>query len=1226
MTSKLNPPEEEFNDAERHWDLVKLYLDLANAREKALTETEKKYLRGLLCGYSPSGIAKALKIPNDDSNAVRNTLNKSYKAIKRLCGKLQVENITWDRIVPWLEVAGYKKTQLSEESQLENLSSEQNSSVSYSENQEVIPTPAHPHQYWEDAPNISGFHGRIDELNTLQQWIVTEKCRIIAILGIGGIGKTALSVKLTQQIHSKFKYIIWCSLRNAPPFTEILANLIKLLSNQQETDLPESLYDQVSRIIHYLQTSRCLIILDNLDTIFRKGEYAGNYLEGYEKYGEFIRRVGESKHNSCLILTSRENPQEVESLAREKKEVQFLKLNGIKYLEGREIFQKNGVSSGSESEGNKLIDLYGGNPLALRVVAAIISENFRGDASDFLKRGAGVFGDIQKLADEQYNRLSDLEKEIMYWLAINRESVSLQDLQDDDIISPTTLGQLIDAMKSLEQRYLIDKIDSRFIQHPVIIEYMTNRLIEQVVDEIKTGQIGLFNRHALIKSQTKDYLRETQIRLILQPVIEKLINDLGSKKNIEKHLTQILSTLREQYPLRPGYAGGNILNLLCQIQTDFSHYDFSSLTIRQAYLRGVYLQDVNFANSNLEKSAFSLSFLNVLSVAFSPDGNLLATGDTNGEIRLWKVADEQLIFTCQGHTNWVRVVAFSPDGKTLASGSTDRTVKLWDAATGNYLKTLVEHTNWVWSISFSPDSKIIASASDDKTVKIWDVSTGECLNTLLHTHWVRSVAFGSDNSTLASGSVDQIVRLWNIITGECFNHWQESNHIVRSIAFRLEDGKLATGSDDAKVRLLDICTGEWLRVFEEHTQQVWAVAFSPDGKILASGSGDRQVRLWSIETGECLNTLDEQGYRVRSLAFSQDGKILASGSDDQRVSLWNVLNGKPLKILQGYTQRVWSVAFSPDGTKLVSGSDDRRVRLWDVNTGECLQTLNKHTGRVRSVAFSLDGETIVSASNDRNIILWDVSTGKCRATLSKHKDWVSSIVLSLDGTKLFSASDDKTVLCWDIRTSQYLGMIGEHTDWIWSITLSPDGNILANASEDNKVRLWDVNTGQLLNILQDHNDKVRSVAFSEDGKLLVSGSDDKTVKLWDIRTYKCLHTFSGHTSQIRSVAFSPDSKFIASGGDDNTVKLWNVADKNYCKTCYAHTKPVWSVTFSPDGQTLASGSEDETIKLWDIKTGKCIKTLQSPRPYEGMNITGVTGVTKAQKDTLKALGAIENVE
>ena len=134
------------------------------------------------------------------------------------------------------------------------------------------------------------------------------------------------------------------------------------------------------------------------------------------------------------------------------------------------------------------------------------------------------------------------------------------------------------------------------------------------------------------------------------------------------------------------------------------------------------------------------------------------------------------------------------------------------------------------------------------------------------------------------------------------------------------------------------------------------------------------------------------------------------------------------------------------------------------------------------------------------------------------------------------------------------------------------------------------------------------------------------MKLWDIRTYKCLHTFSGHTSQIRSVAFSPDSKFIASGGDDNTVKLWNVADKNYCKTCYAHTKPVWSVTFSPDGQTLASGSEDETIKLWDIKTGKCIKTLQSPRPYEGMNITGVTGVTKAQKDTLKALGAIENVE
>lgn len=1075
----------------------------------------------------------------------------------------------------------------------------------------------------EDVPDVSIFFGRTEELSTLEKWAIDDRCRLVAVLGIGGIGKTALAAKLTGKIKKEFEYTIWQSLRDVPPVIEILGNFVKLISKQSETDFSEKLDSIISRFIHHLRSSRCLIVLDNVETLFRKGEYSGNYLEGYEGYGELIRRVRDSKHNSCLILTSRESFQEIGSLSQESQFLKILQLGGLNYLDGKKILKRKNLFSNSESDWKQIVEFYAGNPLALQVVSETIKDDFSRNTSNFLKQGARLFENIQKLANEQYNRLSDLEKEIMYWLAINREPVSLENLKENDIITILKAGQLIDIVHSLRRRHLIENTNSKFTQHPVIMEYIINRFIDKNVEEIKSGEIKIFNLHPLIKAQTQDYLREAQIRLILQPIIDKLINELGGKRNLENHLHQILSTLQEQFPLRPGYAGANILNILCQIQTDLRNYDFSSLTIRQAYLRGVYLPNVNFASANLERSVFSLSFVNVLSVAFSPDSSLLATGDTNGEIRIWKVSNGQLLFTCQGHTNWVRVVAFSPDGKTLASGSTDRTVKLWDVATGHCLQTLEEHTNWIWSISFSPDSKVLASASDDKTVKLWDISTTECLKTLLNTHWVRSIAFASDNRTLASGSVDQIIRLWDTQTGECINHWQERNHVARSATFRIEDGVLATGGDDAKVRLLDLRTGECLKVFEGHIQQVWSVAFSPDGKLLASGSADRQVRLWNIETGDCLNTFDEQGYRVRSLAFSPDGKMLATGSDDQRVSLWNVCDGKPLKILQGYTQRVWSVAFSPDGTKLVSGADDKRVRLWDVKTGECLQTLTKHAGRVRAVAFSSDGKTIISASNDRDIILWDMSTGKCRTVLSKHKDWVSSMAISRDGTRLVSVSDDKTVLYWDIVTGQYLKAIGKHTNWIWSIALSSDSKIIATASEDNNVKLWDVMTGNFLKSLPGHTDKVRSVSFSKNGKMLASGSDDRTVKVWDILSNKCIHTFRGHTSQVRSVAFSPNSKFIASGSDDRTIRLWRV-NSNVCYQAWdEHTKPVWSVAFSPDGKTLASGSEDETIKLWDIKAGICRKTLRAERPYEGLNITGVTGINEAQKTTLKVLGAVE---
>lgn len=1124
----------------------------------------------------------------------------------------------------WEEIVDRCPTQPTVPLESSDLANQSESDSNYTGRERAI---AHPHQDWGEAPDVSIFFGRDDELTTLNQWIVTDKCRLVGLLGMGGIGKTALSVKLAQQISGEFDYLIWRSLRESPQVERILADLINVLSNQQETDLPDTVGERITRVIHYLRSWRCLLVLDNAESILQGGTPAGQYREGYQGYGDLLKRVGESTHQSCLVFTSREKPREIATIAGKTRPVRVLQLTGLSVLEGRQIFTEHGSFFGSEDEWRVVIEHYGGNPLALNIAASVIQEVLNGDLSrlikNYLEQGKVVFDDIRDLLERQFNRLSPSEKEVMYWLAINREPVSDSELQEE-IVSSGTQQELLEALTSLRRRSLIEQSALSFTQQPAIMEYMTNRLINQVCEEIVNGEIALFNCHALIKAQAKDYVRETQIRLILKPVIDRLIHTLGSQKTLESHLNQILSTLREQSPLRPGYAGGNVLNMLGQMQTNLTNHDFSSLTIRQADLRGVYLPYVNMANSKLEKSVFSLSFVNILSVAFSPDGTLLATGDTNGEIRLWQVADEQLLRTCKGHTNWVRAVAFSPDGRILASGSTDQTVRLWDTATGNCLHTLAKHKNWVWSVSFSSDSKTLASGSDDKTVRIWDVATGECVKTLLeHTHLVRSVAFGSDSSTLVSASVDKIVKLWDVQTGQCLKSWQECNNKVRSIAFRLDEDKLAIGTDDNKVILLDVRTGEHLKTFLGHTNRVWSVAFSPDGKNLVSGSADHTVKLWDIHTGQCLNTLREDGHRVRSLAFSPDGHTLASGSDDQRVSLWDIRDGKRLKTLQGYTQRVWSVAFSPDGQTLVSGSDDHRIRLWDVSTGECRQTLSRHTGRVRSVAFSPDGGTIASASNDQKIILWDVCTGKCRVTLSGHKDWVSSIAFSRrDGTKLVSASDDKTVRLWDVRAGKSVKSLGEHTDWIWSVDLSPDGSILANASEDKQVLLWDVNTDECIKTLQGHKDKVRSVAFSPNGQILASGSDDQTIKLWDIGTGQCLQTLEGHSSQIRSVAFSPNSQILASGSDDKTVKLWDVHTGQCLQNCEEHTHPVWSVTFSPDGYTVASGSEDETIKLWDVNTGYCLKTLRALRPYEGMNITGVTGLTEATIATLIDLGAV----
>ncbi|MFY7833594.1 MAG: NB-ARC domain-containing protein [Pseudanabaena sp.] len=804
---------------------------------------------------------------------------------------------------------------------------------------QVLEEKRAPNQDWGDAPPDSFCYGRTQQLDILKKLIFQDKSRLILLLGQGGIGKTTLAIKLAKEIQNHFDYIIWRKLEASPSVEKILADAIKLFSNQQETILPETLEEKITRLIHYLKSSRCLLILDNAESILQSGSHIGQYREGYQGYGDLLKRVAQSSHQSCLLITSREKPTALD--VKQTETIKLIHLDGLKVEDSQKIFNKYGKFSGSESEWELVINNYAGNPFALRVVAeAIQDSSLRGNISRFVREylnlGLVRFTEINDLLERQFSRISSPEQQIMYWLAINYEPVSDLELREDIILSGIK-QKLLESLASLNRRSLIENTQLGYTQLPILREYIINRLIDEVCQEIKTGQIELLNNYSLCQATAKDYIRETQVRQIITPLLEKLNQELGGKRNVENKLKQIILNWQQQSPQAPGYLAGNIINILCQLKTDLRNYDFSHLAIWQAYLDGVDLKGVNFAYSDLSKSVFSEPLGSILSVAFSHDGELWATGDADKNIYIWRVGDGQMITTCVGHTNWVRSVIFHPQKPILASGSNDRTVRLWDINTGECLATLEGHTNQVWSVAFSPDGNILASASDDCTVRLWDINdvdSPQCRYILEeHNHWVRAVAFNDDGTTLASASADRTVKLWNVQTGRCQESWQQGNHRVRSIAFSLDGKTLVTGSDDKLIRLLDIHNGECLKTFPGHEGRVWSVVFNPDGKTLASGSADQTVKLWDIETGKLLLTLPERDRRVRAIAFSPDGKTLISGSDDQSVRLWDVRKGESLKTFYGYTQRVWSVAFSPDCKTIVSGSDDRTVKLWDLETG-----------------------------------------------------------------------------------------------------------------------------------------------------------------------------------------------------------------------------------------------------------------------------------------------------
>ena len=444
----------------------------------------------------------------------------------------------------------------------------------------------------------------------------------------------------------------------------------------------------------------------------------------------------------------------------------------------------------------------------------------------------------------------------------------------------------------------------------------------------------------------------------------------------------------------------------------------------------------------------------VRSVAFSPDGTIIATsgGRTGGSnnwlawtVQLWEVTTGKRINILTGHTNTVPSVAFSPDGTIIASGSRDWAVHLWEVETGKRTNTF-EHTGVVSSIAFSPDGTTIISGNHSGEVHLWEVETGKNINTFTltgHTGDVSSVAFSPDSTTLASGGGSfygpftgffNEGHLWEVETGNHINtltgHSTFTGHSphTRNLAFS-PDGTIVANDG-----LWEVETGKYIGPLVGSSSSVTtrSIAFSPDGRIIAGGSY-QGVHLWEVETRKRINTLkipnaehiSGPSVGVSSVTFSPDGRILAGGSY-QGVHLWEVATEKYIDTFTRGPSYVLSVAFSPDGTIIASGRGyGWGVDLWEVETGKHINTLTElHTYDVSSVAFSPDGTIIAGAESDyassqtgpRTVHLWEVETGKHINTLIGHADDVLSVAFSPDGTTLASGSADNTVLLWDIMS------------------------------------------------------------------------------------------------------------------------------------------------------------------------------------------------------------------
>lgn len=595
----------------------------------------------------------------------------------------------------------------------------------------------------------------------------------------------------------------------------------------------------------------------------------------------------------------------------------------------------------------------------------------------------------------------------------------------------------------------------------------------------------------------------------------------------------------------------------------------------------------------------------VFRLTFTPDGKSLLTGSSDGTARLWNISDGNQLAKFNVHGDkleMVRSIAISPDGKRIAAGNWAGQAYVWDLETQEELFQLTKQELPVTGLAFSPDGNLIASCTgswkqDRKagTARLWNAKTGELVGELPgHQSNIRGLLFMNDGKTLVTWETVKVVRFWDVESKALLKTYSH-NRTVTS-ATKLKAG-LALADFRGGIFVLDQNLGKIHARTGAHFNQIGSMAISPDGSELATVSHDGYFKTWSTQISQ-----------------QAAGQLPSNEVDDlaplaERIRDWQPLQLgdatafqlNRIKVLNPHGDKVWFAIYSPNGKTLATGGSDKTVKLWNAETMELLHTLSGHKSFTSHAAFSPDGKKVATVSwrADKSLKLWDVQTGKLLASSSVHKDACRQVAFSPDGQLIATVCEDHFVRLFNPQLALVLSIDAGLN--AYSVAFSPDSRIMAigtgnlGMNEQGQITLYDPQTGERTQELKNSDGYVFHLQFLKDGKRLLAANGGAGCVIWDVETGEMEEIYRA-VEDTRWVEIDRDEKRLIASARIGEVFLWNRNIPAPSAFIKASDKFIHCTTFSPDGRHVLIADEAGKLSIWEISNSKTTQITKSNGP------------------------------